>query len=63
MVEALVCFLLISFPLAGWLGFVLMKRMYRNRPDDGSFLGKILSSNGASLPPRTEREEGRSQAE
>jgi hypothetical protein len=55
MVEAIACFFLISFPLAVWAFFAVAKRIYRNRPDDGSFLGRLLAGSGTS-PLRDHRE-------
>jgi len=52
MVEAAACFFLISFPLAVWVFFAVAKRIYRDRPDDSSFLGKLLSSKAGPLPAR-----------
>jgi hypothetical protein len=62
MVEAVTCFFLISFPLAGWVFFAAAKRIYRNRPDDGTFLGTLLSDGKGPQPSPARREESRSEA-
>jgi hypothetical protein len=63
MVEAIACFFLISFPLAVWAFFAVAKRIYQHRPDDASFLGRLLSTPPAPRPALSRPEESRSQAD
>ena len=63
MVEAAACFFLISFPLAMWAFFAVAKRVYRQRPDDASFLGRLLSTPPGPRPATPQAGESRSQAD
>ncbi len=63
MVEAVACFFLISFPLAAWVFFAVAKRVYRHRPDDASFLGRLLSTPPGPRPAAPQPGESRSQAD
>lgn len=63
MVEAAACFFLISFPLAAWAFFAVAKRVYRYRPDDASFLGRLLSTPPGPQPVTPKTAESRSQAD
>jgi hypothetical protein len=46
-----------------WVFFAVAKRIYRDRPDDSSFLGKLLSSKARPLPARVQPGENESRAE
>ena len=63
MVEVVACFFLISFPLAMWVFFAVAKRVYRHRPDDASFLGRLLSAPSGPQPVAPQTAESRSQAD
>jgi hypothetical protein len=63
MVEAIACFFLISFPLAVWAFFVVAKRIYQHRPDDASFLGRLLSTPPVPRPVASRPEESRAEPE